>query len=80
MSSDDGKMKAGDRVEYPFITKFQMGPERTFQEGEVIDVVDGVAGAVQVVFSRPDDPDLSPTGFRIDYAIEGDTSSMVRKL
>lgn len=82
MASDNSKIQPGDRVEYPFMVKHQLGAEKTYQEGEVVDVINGVAGAMQMVVSRPDDVDLAPNGFRVDYYIEGHTDVVltVRKL
>jgi len=75
-------LKAGERVEYPEVMKFQLGGERMNEQGTVVDVVNGEASALQIVFSKPDSymalqDDAVPV--RIDYVIVGERQVPVRR-
>lgn len=74
--------KPGDRVEYPDYMRAQLGAERFNQQGVVIDVIEGVAGKVAMVFSLPDEAFNVLEGgdeLKIDFVLTG-KPSRIRKL
>jgi len=77
------KFEIGDRVEYPEHMKFQLGAERHNEQGEVVDLITGEAGVIQIVYSKPDSfagllDESVPV--RMDLVMVGATSPTVRKL
>ncbi len=76
-------LKVGDRVEYPGHLKFQLGSERQNEQGEVVDLITGEAGVVQLVFSKPDSYTVLPdeaTPVRLDYVVADNRTPSVRKV
>lgn len=78
------EFKSGDRVEYPDVMKFQLGAQRTNQQGTVVDVVRGENGRLLMVVSEPDEPFhviIDGGSLRIDYVdTESQGAQPIRKL
>lgn len=78
------ELNVGDRVEYPDIMRFQLGNQRTNEQGEVVDIVRGEAGRLVVVASKPDNPfQVNTDGavLRIDFLDTDDGAQhVIRKV